>query len=201
MMKINIRTNFPQVVAEMNRLGRDMGDKAMVRALNKTVAQGETEMARRISKEFNISSATAKSRLAIRRASAKGGAVRFEAILEASRRGKGRSMNLIAFVEKSVSMAEARRRAKKGTLNQLRFQIKRSGGKKTIAGAFIQNKGRTVFIRTGKSRFPIKALNTIGIGQMFNTRRINSAVIDVMLKRFAVNFQREARALSKGFIK
>lgn len=201
MIKISIRHNFPKVAAEMNRLGQFMGDKAMVRALNKTVDQGKTEMARRIGREFNIPASKAKDRLAVRRASVKGGAVRFEAVLEATKRGKGRSMNLIAFVEKAVSLAEAKRRKKAGTLDQLRFQIKRSGGKKKIEGAFIANKGRTVFVRTGKARLPIKALNTIDVVQMFNTRRINSVVREVMLKRFDANFKREARAVLKGFVK
>lgn len=201
MIKISIRNNFPQVAAQLNRLSQDVGDKAMVRALNKTVDQGKTEMSRKISQEFRISRADAVQRLAVRKASVKGGALRFEAILEATRRGKGRSMNLIHFVEQKVTLAEAKRRRKAGDLAQLRFQIKRTGGKKVLPGAFIANKGRTVFIRTGKQRLPIKALNTIDVVQMFNTQRINSVVREVMLKKFDANFRRELRAVLKGYVK
>ncbi len=198
---ISIRNNFPEVTAKLNRLAQNVGDKAMVRALNATIKQGKTEMARTISKEFMIDKATADARLAVRYASVKGGTLRFQALLEATRRGKGRSMNLIHFVEKKVTLAEAKRRRKAGDLAQLRFQIKRTGGKKMLPGAFIANNGRTVFIRTGKSRLPIKALNTIDVTQMFNTKRINSVVREVMIKRFDANFKRELRSVLKGYVK
>lgn len=195
MIKISIRNNFPEVARRLNEVGRQVGDKAMVRALNKTVDQGKTEMARKISQEFRISSSVAKDRLAVRRASVRGGALRFEAVLEATRRGKGRSMNLIHFV------TAAAKRNTRGDLSQLKFQIKKVGGKKMLPGAFVGNKGRTVFIRTGKERKPIKALNTIDVGQMFNTKRINSVVCEVMLKKFDANFQRELRSVLKGYVK
>lgn len=197
-MTINIRNNFPAVSAALDRVALDAGNKAMVRALNATVEQGKTQMARQISQEFRVTVGKAKERLDVRKATLKG-ALRFEALLEATRRGQGRSMNLIAFVEDRVSLAEARRRSRRGTMNQLHFQIKRAGGKKMIKGAFIGNKGRTVFIREGRERLPIKALATIDVPQMFNARRINSIVRAVMLKRFETNFRRELRAVLKGF--
>lgn len=213
--RISIRTNFPAVAATLDRIAVDAGNKAMVRALNATIDQGKTQMAREISREFRISVAVAKARLAVRKASAKGGQLRFEAALEATRRGQGRSMNLIAFVEKSVSLAQARKRMRAGeggaqTLRhggqvqkalQLRFQIKRSGGQKMIPGAFIANGGRTVFIREGKGRLPIRALNTIDVPQMFNAQRINQVVVRVMMSRFEANFRRELRAVLGGFVR
>ncbi len=196
---ISIRNNFPEIAAKLDRLGKDVGDKAVVRALNKTVDQGKTEMARGISREFRISVGQAKSRLVVHRAYLKGGVYRFQAKLEATRRGQGRSMNVIAFVENKTTLAEAKRRGKKGTLNQVHFQIKRTGGKKVIPGAFIGNNGRTVFVREGKSRLPIKAVNTIDVTQMFNTKRINSVVRGAMLAKFPANFRRELRAVLGGF--
>lgn len=209
---INMRTNFPSVAAALDRVAVDVGNKAMVRSLNTTIDQGKIAMARGISQEFRVSVATAKDRLWIVRAIAKG-ELRFEAKLEATRKGQGRSMNLIAFVEKSVTLAQARKRMKAGeggtqTLRhggqvqkalQVRFQVKRTGGQKVIPGAFIANDGRTVFIRAGKGRLPIKALNTIDVPQMFNTKRINSVVRAVMLQRFEANFKRELRAVLGGF--
>lgn len=207
-MQISIRHNFPQVVREMERVGLEVGERALVRALNAATDQGKTRMAQQISREFRVSSSDVKSRLSVARARAKG-AYRFEARLEASNRGKGRSMNLIAFVEQMVTLAQARKRMKAGEGQakrgnkalELRFQIKRTGGKKVIPGAFIGNKGRTVFIRKGKSRLPIKALNTIDVPQMFNTQRINKVVVDVILERFEAQFRRELRAVMGGFAK
>lgn len=186
---INIRHNFPAIAAKLDRLADNVGNKAMVRALNTTVAQGKIQMARQISQEFRVTISQVKERLAVTRAYTKGGAYHFQASLQATRKGKGRSMNLIAFVKNKASGSKA----------QLRFQIKRGGGNKTIKGAFIGNKGRTVFIREGKGRIPIKAINTIDIPQMFNARRVNSVVRAVILQKFQANFQRELRAVLRGF--
>ena len=201
---ISIRHNFPKVAAALDRMAQNVGDKAMVRALNATVKQGKTEMARTISKEFRVTVGQAKDRLDIDYAKAKGGGVKFYATLLANRPGglhgnDWRGMNLIHFVTKEPV------RNKKGKLGQLQFQIKRSGGRKTIKGAFIATNrktgGRAVFIREGKSRMPIETKTTIDIPQMFNTRRINSVVREVMLKKFNANFQRELRAVMKGYVK
>lgn len=200
MTTISIKNNFPEVQQALDRLHRDIRDKVMVRALNKTIAQGKTQMARQISSEFRVSVGTAKERLKVYKASARNGAFRFVATLEATKKGPGRSMNLIAFVTKGkVSKASAKRSGRTDLAGQLQFQIKRAGGRKSIKGAFIANQGRTVFIREGKSRLPIKALNTIDVPQMFNTRRVNKVVKQVMLDKFPANFQRELRAVLKGY--
>lgn len=192
---INVRTNFPEVMAKLSQVSDEIGNRAMVRALNATITQGKTEMARDISKEFRISVGTAKDRLEVSRASSKGGVYKFEATLEATRKAKGRSMNVIAFV------GALPKRTKKGKMAQIKFQIKRQGGKKTITGAFVGNKGRTMFIREGKARLPIKAVSTIDIPQMFNTRRINEVVQKVMLDKFETNITRELRVVLGGFAK
>lgn len=202
MTTISIKHNFPEVAAQLDRLAADVGSKAMVRALNKTIDQGKTQMARQISQEFRIGSGEAKKRLKVYKASARQGAFRFEATLEATQHGNRRSMNLIAFVTKSkVSKASAKRTGRTDLAGHLQFKIKRGGGNKSIKGAFIGNSGRTVFIRTGKPRLPIKALGTIDIPQMFNTRRVNKIVKQVMLDKFPAHFERELRAVLGGFAK
>ncbi len=190
---LNMRTNFPDVMAQLDRVADEIGNRAVVRALVDTITQGKTEMARDISKEFRINVGTAKDRLSITRASSTGGTYRFQASLEATTPGKGRSMNVIAFV------GALPKRTKKGKLAQIKFKIKRDGGWKTIPGAFIGNQGRTMFIRVGKGRLPIKPINTIDIPQMFNTRRINEVVQSVMLARFEANIERELRVVLQGF--
>lgn len=199
MTTINVRHNFPDVAAKLDRLQESIGNKALARALNQTIVQGRAEMARRISGEYRITVGKAKERLTVRKASARG-RLKFEAVLEASRRGKARSMNLITFVTRGrVSKAAAKRRGRDNLAGQLQFQIKRAGGKKVIPGAFIANKGRTVFIREGKSRLPIRALSTISVPQMFNSRKINSVVREVILEKFQGNFRRELRVVLDGW--
>ena len=198
---ITIRDNFPEIAAKLKRLADDVGNKVLVRSLNATIDQGKTQMARTISKEFRITVGTAKDRLKVNKANAKQSSVGFEVSLEATKKGKGRAMNLIAFVESKTTLGEARKRAKAGTQSQVYFQVKRSGGKKMIKGAFIANKGRTLFIRTGKARLPIRSLSTIDIPSMFNTKRINATVVKVMREQFEKNFNRELDKVTQGFVK
>lgn len=197
---ISIRNNFPKVAAQLDRLAKDVGDRAMVRALNETVRQGKTAMARQISQEFRVKVSQAKDRLDVDYARAKGGGVRFSASLKATRATKGRGMNLIHFV-----VGGEPTRNKRGKLGQLKFQIKRAGGRKSIKGAFVainrKTGGRAVFIREGTARMPIKTLTTVDIPQMFNTKRVNAVIRTVMQQRFDINFQRQLRAVLKGFAK
>lgn len=194
---ISIRNNFPQVAARLDRLAKNVGDRALARALNETVRQGETAMARQISKEFRVTVGQAKDRLAVSYAKAKSGGVRMSATLMATRATKGRGMNLIHFVTGKPT------RNKRGQLAQLKFKIKRAGGRKSIKGAFVATNrktgGEAVFIRVGKSRMPIKTLTTVDIPQMFNTRRVNDVIRAVMKERFEINFRRQLRAVLKGF--
>ena len=209
-MQLSISTNFPQIEAQLKRLQDDIGGRALVSAVNKTIDQARVQMQREIAAEFNVSSGFVRERLRVRRASAKG--VTIEATLSGGRSDRRRSMNIIHFVEKSVSLAAARRRAKAGTLRALHVKIKRKGGTKPIAGAFIGNKGRTVFVREpdaadmasrpGRSTkhnqgiFPVQVIE---IAQMFNTRRINKAVVDKILAKFPEIFAREVRFFTERF--
>ena len=211
---ISMRTNFTAIARQLDALPEQIGNKVMVRALNACVESGRPAMAREISQEYRLTVGQVRERLMIVRASARG-ALRFEARLVASNKGRGRSMNLIAFAEKSVTMAQARKRMKAGEGGthslrngaqvrkalELRFQVKRGGGKKVIQGAFLGNRGRTVFIREGKCRLPIKALSTIDVPNMFNVKSINEVVRKSMVARFPAAFKRELRAVMQGWIK
>ena len=73
-------------------------------------------------------------------------------------------------------------------------KILKSGPRKVITGAFIGNKGRTVFTRVqGAGRLPIKAVETVDIPQMFNTRRINAKVVQRMGEIFDIEFDRATK--------
>ena len=212
---LNLRTTFPEVMREIKQFGDQLQDRVLVRSANASAQQGRTEMARRIASEFRIKVGDVKDRLKVTPAKAGGAVSVVSASLEARNKAKGRSMNLIHFVEQVVTIAASRKRMKAGegrvqTLRgggkvrkalQVRFQIKRTGGQKMVKGAFIANKGRTVFVRIGASRFPIKALNTIDVPSMFNTRRINEVVVEIMKQRFAANAQREIDSALRGFLK
>lgn len=183
-MQISIKTNFPQVQAALDALRQDVRDRALASALNKTVEQGRTQMIRQITDEYVIKASDVRERLRIGRATFRQGSFAMSATLAA---GGKRSMNLLRFVERMVTLAEMRRRNKKeGGAPQLRFRIKKSGGKQVLPGAFIAtaNGGTAVFQRVGKGRYPIKAISTISVPSMFNQKRINAAVVTAMQQRF-----------------
>lgn len=182
-MRVEIRTNFPQVVTALGQLQDDLASKVLARALNRTVEQARTQMSREIRAEFNLSAGYVRDRLKIKRAFAKVGQFSLSAELTGGD-PRRRSANVIAF---------GARRSGKGVSVQIR-----RGARKVITGAFIGNKGRTVFKRVGKSRLPIEPVQTIDVGQMFNTRRINAAVLRAIEGKFPAIFQRElAYALSR----
>lgn len=211
-MQIKISTNFPDVARQLETLRKDIGDKAVASALNKTMAIAKTAMSREIREEFNLNTQEVNSSLVVKRASAGRKAFSLEATLE-PKSSRGRSLNLIRFVEKSVSFAQARKRVKAGeggtyklrnggvvqkTL-ELRFKIKKNGAPVMVKGAFIANDGRTVFIREGKSRLPIRALQTIDVAQMFNTKRINAKVVQLIEERFPGIFANDVKFFVSRF--
>jgi cation transport regulator ChaB len=191
-MQISIKTNFPEVQRKLATLHQDIRTKALASAVNKTMEQAKTQMIREITSEYNVSSAYVRERLRIRRATFSAGAFGIEAALIGGD-GKRRAANVIRFTEKVVSLAQARKRGKAGTLGELRFKIRKSGGKQLIKGAFIGNRGRTVFVRTGNARLPIKAVSTIDVPQMFNQKKINARVVATINAKFPELFERESK--------
>ena len=183
-MLINVRTNFPDVANSLGKLQSDIADQVLAGALNKTMAVAKTAMSREIRNQFNLTAAYVRDRLHIKRAFAKTGQFSVSAEMIGGD-GKRRSANVIAFGASKDSSGIS--------------VLISKGKRKTIKGAFIGNKGRTVFRREGKGRLPIAPVRTIDVAQMFNTRRINAAVVAAMHARFPAIFQRElAYVLSKA---
>ena len=185
-MKLTIRHNFPEVQRQLDELHRDVAAKATASALNKTVAQAKTAMSREIRDEFNLSASTVNQSLFINRARAKGGLFSLEASLSSISKPGKRSLNLAHF---------AARQTAKG----VSFKIKKGGPRKTIPGAFLINNGKTVMIRTGKSRLPIEARQTIDVASMFNTKRINAKVVQMIEAKFPAIFENEAKYFTDRF--
>lgn len=194
-MRLDVRHNFGDIAKRLDRIADELREKVIPQTLNALAQNAERDMAREISREFNITRAQVSEGLRIDRATAKAGKRFLTATLYAPSRKRGRGLNLIRFVEKKVTFAEARRRAKAGTLPMLRVAIKR-GNTKVLQRAFIANNGRTVFERTGKARLPIKALTTIDIPQMFMTRRIHQRVV-ARIQSTAASVLREKLELAK----
>jgi len=198
-MQINVQLKgIDEAVKRIKSLSTLAGSQAMAMALNKTAAKGKTEVNRAITQRYAIKASEVSNSVSVRSASAKQGAKLQASIsIFGSPKKQGRSLNLIHFTERMVTLAQGRKRTKDGTQNQLRFKIIKGAGSKTILGdpalkngAFIGNKGRTVFQRVGKARLPIKPVQVIGVGQMFNFRPITERVIKRINDEFLTEVDR-----------
>lgn len=199
-MKINIKTDFEDVHRKLSALPMNLQTRVIPAALNKVLAKANTAMTRSIASEFNLKSSEIRGQLKLRRAERKVEKW-FATLAPVTTSRRGSSFNMIRFMEKTVSLAEARRRKKNGTQNKLQFQVLKTGGKKTITGAFIGNNGRTVFMRIGKDRLPIRAVQTVGIGQMFNTKRVQSSVLDRIKSELPIEMDRAINAAMSGIFR
>lgn len=192
MVTLTVTADFGNVQRALDRLQEGVRRQALASAINKTIDFGRTRMVREITSEFNVTAAYVRDRLRVRRAAAKG-LLAIEGALIGGKGGKARSANIIAFLEKVTTLGEAKKRAKAGTLQQLFVKVKKAGPKKPLKGAFIGNKGRTVFERVGKERLPIKPVQVIDVAQMFNTKRINARVVVDLKRKFPEIAAREIR--------
>lgn len=206
-MKVQVDFDYSKVVDWVNTVSGNVVDMAKASALNKVADKARTRMVRGISAKYNVSASYVRERLQVKRASAAAQRFVMEATLAAVAPGDRRAANLIRFAETTITMAAARKRMAAGeggkqTLRsggqvtkalEIRFKIKRSGPKKIIKGAFIGNKGRTVFIREGSKRLPIKALSTIDVPQMFNAKDVNADVVAMINAELPAQMERELK--------
>lgn len=190
-------TGLDSVKRELERLPARLRANAIRLALNKTASKAKAEINRAVTQEFMLKANEVRNAINLRRASSGN----LEAVISifGSARKRGRSMNMIHFlavrhiggryvkVKRGVKAKRGEMRALKG---QLGFVIRRGGGLKTIPGAFVGNKGRTIFMRTGKGRLPIEPVQVIGVSQMFNARRIRDRVMEKIKSDLNVEVRR-----------
>ncbi len=192
MFTLNVKIDTKPVIDHLNAIKKGLGDQAITSALNDTAAQARTQMIRGITATYAIPASLVRERLSLSRASRNG--LRFTATLIGNPNNRAkRSMNLIHFIEKSVTLAQAKKRRKDDTLNTLRVQILKAGGKKLLPGAFIGNKGRTVFMRTGPGRLPIVPVQTVGVPQMFSAHKVQDPVTRWIRDNFPRIFESKAK--------
>ena len=203
---VNLK-GIEEVKAQLDRLKPKQQASAIAAAINKTAAKGKTEATRAITERYNIKASEVSNSVSIRAASAAQGKLEATIDIFGSTKKRGRSLNMIHFVERKVSQAKKRKRLKDGTSKQLRFNIIKGGGQKQILGdaalkngAFIGNNGRTVFQRTGNARLPIKPVQVIGVSQMFNFKRIHDRVIDKIKAEFITELNRAIKGKIEGYL-
>ena len=195
-MKFNVRLDTSGAERVLRQLSQEVRDKAMAETLSKVADQGRTAMRREIAATFNLTQSDVKPKLYTRKPRRVSGQYVLQAEVYSVGRGGRRSLNIIRFVERRVTLAEGRRRAKAGT-NGLYAKVLRAGSNKLLKGAFIGNRGRTVFRRIGKERLPIEPVQVIDVPQMFNTRRVNEKVRARMQQQLLVVARQRLNAAIK----
>jgi len=194
-----------EVQARLSTLSSGMQAKVIGPAINKVAEKARAEIARAIPETYAVKPAEVRS--SIRLSKARSGSLQATIEIFGSARKVGRSLNLIHFLAaaqiagKAVKVRGARANKKQlaALQNQLGFLIKRGGGLKTIPGAFVGNKGRTIFIRTGKARLPIEPVQVIGFSQMFASNRIRDRILAKIKADLVIEVDRSiARLMAQG---
>lgn len=194
MLRIDVRGDFG--LSMLASVQRDLRPKVIQPALNKMADKVKADLARAIPDEFNVKAAEVRNAVDIRRA--RSGSLEAVVTIFGSSSKRGRSMNLIHFLAAVQATGRAIKvrgaKGKKSELaalqKQLGFLIKKGGGLKKIDGAFIGNKGRTIFQRVGRERLPIKPVQVIGFAQMFKSRKIERRILDTIAREMPVEIDR-----------
>lgn len=202
MLTINLE-GMDRIKLKLQAIANDLKEgEVMQMAINKTADKAQAEINRAIRDEYAVKADEVRNAISLRRA-AKG---QMQAVINifGSKNKRGRSLNMIHFLAalqaagvavKTRGAAGVRKRDLKALGGQLGFLIKKGGGLKKIEGAFLGNKGRTVFMREGKARLPIKPMQVIGFGQMFNSRKIRDRVMAKASADLKVEVDRAIKAI------
>jgi len=199
-IKVDVR-GLAQVKQKLSGLERGMKAKVLQPAINKVAAKARAEINRAIPQEFNVKASEVRNAIELRQA--RGGRLEASLSVFGSARRKGRSLNMIHFLAAVQAAGQAMKtrgaKGKKSELEALRkqigFLVKKGTAIKKIDGAFVGNRGRTVFMRDGNARLPIKPVQVIGFGQMFNSRRINRRVLDKINQELPVEVERALKMM------
>jgi hypothetical protein len=196
-----------QVKQQLAGLSRDMKSKVLQPAINKVAEKARAEINRAIPEEFAVKASEVRNAVEVRKASS--GQLAATITIFGSKNKKGRSLNMIHFVAAAYMRGQGSFKTRSGAVgirkrdikaigNQIGFQIKRGSGLKTKEGAFIGNKGRTVFIRTSDKRLPIKAVQVIGFSQMFSSKKISKRIMDKINEELPVEVSRSVMLRMEG---
>jgi hypothetical protein len=170
MIQVSVKADVEQARLGLVDLQRNQVPRAAARALNRTRDNVQTVVVREVAKETGLKQKDVRE--ALSRTNATAG--RLLSVLAAV----GRAVNLIRFT------------------NQNRTQARRSGGvvanawskRRLYRGTFIGNQGRTVFVRVGPARLPIKAVHGPSIPREIERDTIRPIVERTIRERWPINF-------------
>lgn len=180
MSKPNIYLDTKQLdrlTIELKGFEKEVG-AATRNALNRTIDHVISKSGQLVSKAYSIKSGDVKKTFSnIKRPS--------NSNLEASITSKGHLLSLGRFPHSPTRPIKNTKRTKR----QVKVQIKRPGGKKTVAAdpkAFIASTGAksadkmqyNVFRRVGNSRLPIQIVRTLSVPQMITNEKVAEQILE-----------------------
>jgi hypothetical protein len=195
---IDVRSNIAEVLASMDRYSRDVADKAIPRALNRTGEMARTEASRRMRDDgYNYTAAEIKQAMSLFKAT------------------QGRLVASIKVKRKVKSLMQFSPRESKAGVT-----VKVHGQKKLIKGAFIgqlRNGRQGVYVedkaagktvvrhskqykkggRGGWHDYPIRKLYGPSVGGAYSTARIQEIMEKMIRETFADRLAHEIAYLSR----
>jgi hypothetical protein len=198
---LTIKLEGIDLMRKLDVLPESLQGPAMQAAINKTADKAQAEVNRAIRDEYAVNASEVRNAITMRKA--RKGDLQAVIRVFGSANKRGRSLNMIHFLAamqaaglavKTRGAVGVKRKDISALGKQLGFLIKKGGGLKKIQGAFVGNKGRTVFMREGKGRLPIKPVQVIGFSQMFSSRKISDRVMAKIRADLPVEVDRAIKA-------
>lgn len=177
---INVKADFRQAIDRLRSIEGRLRDQVIARTLNRLADGTKTEAVRGISRTYNLTATKVRERIKIKKAfAAKTLSVE---ISVPSRFGK-RALNLISF---------GARELKRGGVS-VKIRRDRAGLKSGQWFILTNTKTGGTFVakRTGAARGDIDPVRTVDVGQMFNSRDINEAMLARIRRDFGKEFERQ----------
>lgn len=175
-LKVDVRDDIKRAQRELGLYGKDVNDKATMRAVNRAGTKARTIAVRSVSKAMGLKGKDVRSESTLSKASRS----RLFAILKLS----GRPLPLIRFSATQTKKGAAARAY---------------GKRRVYPGTFIATDsiGRErVFKRTGADRLPIRQLYGPGIAKTFMESEVQSAVRAAIRVEFLKEFKRQLGMLA-----
>jgi hypothetical protein len=170
MVSVTTTVDFSGAFREITNLEKAVLPQAATAALNRVAASARTQAVRVIGAESSLKQADVRPHVTLTKATR----TRLEAVINA----QPWSPNLIRYQARQVKAGVSARAW---------------GQRKVYKGAFIGNKGRTVFKRATKERLPLKALHGPSVPKEFVATKTRSAMDAKIKERFVPEFESALR--------
>lgn len=178
MVVIDVQSNIREQMAKLDAARRDLQDKAIVRALNRTADNVRAEAVRQIRQSYTLKAGTVRDQMSISRA--------WSGKLQAAVSANGRPIPLYEFSARWTPRMKG-----------ASFAVKK-GKRKTLPHTFIatMKSGKVgVFERKGASRLPIEQKFSVGVPGMFGAKEVQAVLREVTYAKFTQNFAQQIKFL------